>query len=67
MMSREQVMAYGRKIGCKFYVRNSNGGLLGGFTTREAAEKYKAEEERRLRKDRLNHKLKVYIEEVKTP
>lgn len=64
MMTKSQALAYGRRIGCKFYVRNSNGGLLGGFTTREAAEKCKAENERRLRRDRLNRNLKVYIEEV---
>ena len=28
---------YTQDFGCKFYVKNGNGGLLGGFTTLEAA------------------------------
>ena len=38
MMNREQAIAYGKRTGCRYFVKNSNGGLLGGFTTREAAE-----------------------------
>lgn len=41
MMNKKQAIAYGKKIGCKFYVKNGNGGLLGGFTTLEAAKRCK--------------------------
>lgn len=64
MMNRIQAVAYGRQIGVKYYVKNSNGGLLGGFTTLAAAQKCKAENERRLKRDPWNKGLKVYIEEV---
>ena len=30
MMNPNQAIAYGQQIGVKFYVRNSNGGLMGG-------------------------------------
>lgn len=44
MMNREQAIAYGKTVGVKFYVKNINGGLIAGYTTREEAEKKAAEQ-----------------------
>lgn len=44
MMNREQAIAYGKTVGVKFYVKNTNGGLIAGYTTREEAEKKAAEQ-----------------------
>ena len=38
MMTREAAIAYGKQIGVRYYVKNTVGGLYGGFKTREAAE-----------------------------
>lgn len=43
-MNREQAIAYGKTVGVKFCVRNNNGGLIAGYTTREEAERKAAEE-----------------------
>ncbi len=63
MMNKAQAIAYGKRIGCKFYVYNENGGLLGGFTTREAAERCKAEWELDYSTDPWNKGMKCYIVE----
>ena len=41
MMNLNQAIAYGNQMGVKFYVRNSNGGLMGGTKTREQAQAMK--------------------------
>ena len=51
-------------MGVKFYVRNSNGGLMGGTKTREQAQAMKKEFEERYKNDAFNKDLKFYIEEV---
>lgn len=43
MMNLNQAIAYGNQMGVKFYVRNSNGGLMGGTKTREQAQAMKKE------------------------
>lgn len=64
MMDYYGALAYGRRVGCRFYVYNSNGGLLGGFKERKDAERCKAEWEARFRTDPWNKDLKVEIKEV---
>ena len=64
MMSRAQAEAYGERIGCEYYVKNSNGGLLGGFITIEAAESCRRRWEREYRNDHWNNGVTVYIERV---
>lgn len=63
-MNRDQAMAYGKRIGCRYFVKNANGGLLGGFTTREAAEEYRLRCEKEYRTDPWNRGMKVFIEEA---
>ena len=31
MMNREQAIAYGKRTGCRYFVKNSNAGLLGAL------------------------------------
>lgn len=64
MMNREQAIAYGKRNGVKYHVKNSLGGLLGGFTTKEAAMKYQRECEREYKRNPWNKGVKVYIVEV---
>lgn len=64
MMNLNQAIAYGQRVGVKFYVRNSNGGLMGGTKTRKQAEAMKKEFEERYKNDAFNKNLKFYIEEV---
>lgn len=61
MMNRAQAEAYGKKMGCKYYVYNSNGGLFGGFQTREAAEECK----RKWENDRWAGGIAFFIKEVR--
>lgn len=51
MMNLNQAIAYGNQMGVKFYVRNSNGGLMGGTKTREQAQAMKKEFEERYKND----------------
>lgn len=66
MMTRAAAEAYGKSIGCKYYVVNNYGGLYGGFTTLDAA---KACLRKWLYEDRLflksHPEYKLYIEERK--
>jgi hypothetical protein len=66
MMNRDQALAYGKKIGCRFLVKNSNGGLYGGFINRADAEREKLCRERELRENPWckGENIKVFIEEV---
>ena len=41
MMTRIGAIEYGKRIGVRYYLENVNGGLYGGYTTKEAAEKAK--------------------------
>lgn len=42
MMNKEAAIAYGKQIGVRYYVKTSTGGLIGGFTTLEAARECKS-------------------------
>ena len=66
MMNREQAMAYGWQIGCRYYVKNTRGGLYGGYTTRAAAEEARRQFEKELRANpwEKGSNVRVYIEEV---
>lgn len=50
MMNRAQAEAYGKRIGVRYYLKNTNGGLYGGYTTMEAAmeakKRFEAEDKR---------------------
>ena len=41
MMTKEAAIAYGKKIKVRYYVKNTNGGLYGGYKTMEAAQEAK--------------------------
>ena len=41
-MNKEQAIAYGKRMGVKYYVKNSLGGLLGGTKTYEQAVEMKS-------------------------
>lgn len=50
MMNRAAAEEYGKRIGVRFYLKNTNGGLYGGYKTLEAAKEAKKrfeKEERR--------------------
>lgn len=64
MMNKEQAKRHGKKVGVKFYIRNSKGGLLGGTKTREQAEKMKREFQKEYDNDPFNDDITVYIEEL---
>lgn len=64
MMNLNQAVAYGKRVGVKFYVRNTNGGLMGGTKTRKQAQAMKKEFEERYKNDPFGKDLKFYIEEV---
>ena len=38
MMTRAEAKAYGKRIGVRYYVKNTKGGLYGGYKTLEAAQ-----------------------------
>lgn len=50
MMNRAQAEAYGKRIVVRYYLKNTNGGLYGGYTTLEAAmeakKRFEAEDKR---------------------
>lgn len=54
------VMAFGKQIGCRYYVYNENGDLLGGCATLEAAEKLKAKFEREYKTNPKNRRSKAW-------
>lgn len=64
MMNLNQAIAYGKRVGVKFYVRNTNGGLMGGTKTRKQAQAMKKEFEEHYKNDPFGKDLKFYIEEV---
>lgn len=63
MMTRAAAEAYGKRIGCKYYLYNEHGGLLGGYKTREAAEAGKKRFEKEYETDPWNKNEKVHIVE----
>lgn len=58
-MNKEQAIAYGKRNGVKYYVKNSLGGLLGGTKTYEQAVEMKSRLEAEASSD-----IKVFIVEV---
>lgn len=51
MMNRESAIAYGKKIGVRYHIFNSQGCLVGGTKTLEQAQAMKARMEREERKN----------------
>lgn len=51
MMTRVQAEAYGKRIGVRYYLKSTTGGLFGGYKTREAAQEAKKRFEA---EDRMN-------------
>lgn len=64
MMNKEAALAYGKRIGCRYYVYNDAGGLLGGCKTLAVAEEMKARWEAEYENDPLNKGTKVYIKDT---
>lgn len=64
MMTLNAAISYGKKIGVRFYVKNDRGAVIGGWTTKEAAE----EHIKRLEKNSWNpwekRHIKYHIEEI---
>ena len=65
-MTRSAAMAYGRQIGCRYYVKNTNGGLYGGYVNLADAEDARRRFEKELRNNpwMKGENVRVYIEEV---
>lgn len=51
MMNRAAAEGYGKRIGVRFYLKNTNGGLYGGYKTLEAAQEAKKRFEKEDRKN----------------
>ena len=58
-MNKEQAIAYGKRMGVKYYVKNSLGVLLGGTKTYEQAVEMKSRWEAEVAND-----IKVFIVEA---
>lgn len=63
-MNLEEAIAYGRRTGVKYYVKNSLGGLLGGTKTYEQAVDMKRRHEAEMANDPFSTGIKVYIVEA---
>jgi len=64
MMNLNQAMKHAKANGCKYYVKNEMGCVLGAYQTRNSAELCKAMWERRYRENPFGSQdVKVYIEE----
>lgn len=64
-MSKKQAVAYGKRNGVKYYVKNSLGGLFGGTKTYEQAVEMKARWEKEVANDPFAPSdLKVFIVEA---
>lgn len=64
-MNKEQAIAYGKRMGVKYYVKNSLGGLLGGTKTYEQAVEMKSRREAEMANDPFAPSdLKVFIVEA---
>lgn len=59
MMTRTAAEAYGKRIGCRYYVKNNRGGPIGGFKTFEAANDCKKRWEK---ENKTDNTVKYYIE-----
>lgn len=65
MMNKKQAVAYGKRNGVKYYVKNSLGGLFGGTKTYEQAVEMKARWEKEAANDPFAPSdLKVFIVEA---
>lgn len=64
MMNKDQAIAYGKIIGVKYYVKNSCGGLLGGATTLEEAQRMLREFQEDYKNNPWNKDVKVFIVEA---
>lgn len=50
-MNKEQAIAYGKRMGVKYYVKSSRGSLIGGTRTYEQAVEMKSEWEAKVDND----------------
>ena len=62
MMTRAGAEAYGKRIGCKYYVMNDRGGLMGGFIKLEDAENCKKRFEKEIKNNPWDNTVKYFIE-----
>ena len=51
MMNKAQAIAYGKRMGVKYYVKDNRGGLLGGTRTYEQAVEMKSKWETKVDND----------------
>lgn len=66
MMNLEQAIAYGKRVGVAYYVRNSRGCIVGGSKTKAGALEMKKRMENEERDNPWTHgSTKFYIEEVR--
>lgn len=66
MMNREQAIAYGRHIGVRYHIYNSNGWVVGGTKTLEQAQAMKRRFETEERRNPFTGgKTRFEIREVK--
>lgn len=63
-MNLQEAIAYGKRTGVKYYVRNSHGGLVGGTVTYEQAVDMKNRYEAKMAHDPFDPGLKAYVVEA---
>lgn len=59
MMNQSTAIAYGKRIGVKYYVKNNYGGLMGGYVHRKDAEK--ARDKWQAEKNPWNPDVKYFV------
>lgn len=63
-MNLQEAIAYGKRTGVKYYVRNDHGGLIGGTKTYEQAVDMKNRYEAEMANDPFNPDIKAYVVEA---
>lgn len=63
-MNLQEAIAYGKRTGVRYYVKNSRGGLVGGTKTYEQAVDMKNRYEAKMANDPFDPGLKAYVVEA---
>lgn len=64
MMNLNQAIAYGKKNGVKWYVKNNYGCIMSGCKTKAQAEQKAAEYRAKYAKDKLNSDMRFTVVEA---